>query len=1168
MSDRTTARTIDAFRPARLRALALGVSMLALGATPALAELKLNILHINDPHSRIEPINRFNSTCSAEDRAEDKCFGGFARLKTAIEQRKDALDGATIVVSAGDHFQGSLFYTTYKGAIEAEMANALGIEVFTVGNHEFDDGQEELGAFLDATNFQVLGGNVDANDDSGVEGRIDRYVIADIDGEQVGFVGVVASDTAETSSPGPNITIGDDMAALKEAVAELAERGVNKIVAVTHVGLARDREIAEQVPEIDLIIGGHSHTLLANTHEDAEGPYPTVVNDTPIVQAGAYTKYLGELTVTFDDAGEVVSAEGEPILLDASIEEDAGLAERIASLADPIEELKATVVGEATEAIDGDRANCRARECQMGNLVTDAMLERVRDQGVEIAIQNGGGLRASIDAGEITMGEVLTVLPFQNTLATFRLKGADILASLENGVSEIEEGGGRFPQVAGMSYAFDASKPAGERISDVMVGGEPLDPERMYGVVSNDFMRRGGDGYSAFADNAEDAYDYGPGLEQVLADYIGAQGAVTPTIDNRITDLAAASAEPAAGDEAPAEESGAAEGTAETADGSAEAGAAEGAAAEAINEMVPDAPAALEEAPQIAETDGDAAGAATAAADGSAEAESEGDGEIAAGEPSADEASDAGEASMAAGDDEQVDEEEGAASMTAEDGNATDEADEENTDPTEEDGTKMAAGSGDASAEAMESLEEERDEAAEAINEAVPDAPDALAEAPMVEGEAQSADASDAATDSAQGDAVEGSDGTVDGSAGEAVEAINESVEDAPEALEGAPEVASEDSDADATENGGADATDAVAATDESAEEADVEASGGESMADGATAASTAETGTATADEADAEAIAGVTDAEPTDGEAIEAINESVEDAPEALEGAPEVAAEDADAEASEPSDGAATDTAEATEQPASDPDAAEQAAAEEAATQDADAQEAERADAQEPEAQEPEAQDGASDEAVAEINQSVEDAPDALEGAPEVAEDVEAEPSADGSTEMAEQEPAEAEGADQTGTDQAADTDSGSETEQMADKDTMEQVETDAGGDAMADGSTGEDMADAEEADASAEPTDSATADGDAMAESGDAMADGEATSDGAAMTDTDAMADATPDGAAGKEYVIMAGDSYWRIAEREYGDGNLYTLLEEANDTPANRLKVGQTIVIPPRP
>ena len=326
----------------------------------------------------------------------------------------------------------------------------------------------------------------------------------------------------------------------------LEASGVNKIVVLSHSGYNRDMELAASVPGIDVIVGGHSNTLLSNTQERAVGPYPTWVNGpdggkTAIVQAYAYGKFLGELNVTWDDAGQVASAVGEPIVMDSAVAEDAATKQKIAALAEPLDEIRNTVIGATNAAIDGSRDNCRARECQMGNLVADAMLARAEDQGIRIAIQNGGGLRASINAGEVTMGEVLAVLPFQNTLSTFQLKGADIVAALENGVSQVEDGGGRFPQVAGLKLTWNRSMPAnGGRITSVEVRDEggfaPIDPDKIYGVVSNNFMRGGGDGYKVFAANGIDAYDYGPGLEQVVADYIMASGGYTPLIDGRIVE--------------------------------------------------------------------------------------------------------------------------------------------------------------------------------------------------------------------------------------------------------------------------------------------------------------------------------------------------------------------------------------------------------------------------------------------------------------------------------------------------------------------------------------------------------------------------------------------------------------------------------------------------------
>nr|WP_309085132.1 5'-nucleotidase C-terminal domain-containing protein [Chelativorans sp.] len=546
----------------RFAVLALSASALALSAAPSFADFTLNILHINDWHSRIQSINAFDSTCSEEDETAGECFGGAARLVTALSDRRAALEGQNVLfLNAGDNFQGSLFYTTYKGDAEAEFLNLMKPDAMAVGNHEFDDGEEGLAAFLDKVQFPVLGANVETTEASRLGDRVKDHVILDVGGQKIGIVSVVANDTAELASPGENVSITNDVEALTAAVKAVQDQGVNKILALTHVGYPRDVEALAKIPGVDVVVGGHSHTLLSNTAEGAAGPYPTMVDNpegykVPVVQAGAYSKYLGDLKLVFDDNGVVKEATGDVHLIDAKVEPDATVAARVKELAGPIEELKAQVVSETSAAIDGSRETCRAGECQMGNLVTDAMLARTKDQGVQFAITNGGGLRASIDQGEVTMGEVLEVLPFQNTLATFQLKGSDVVASLESGVGQIEEGAGRFPQVSGLRYTFDKSVAAGQgRIKQVEVqaegGWEPIDPNATYTIATNNFMRNGGDGYALFAQNGQNAYDFGPGLEQVVADYLAANNPYKPYTDGRITEVSAPAEQQAA---APAEQ--------------------------------------------------------------------------------------------------------------------------------------------------------------------------------------------------------------------------------------------------------------------------------------------------------------------------------------------------------------------------------------------------------------------------------------------------------------------------------------------------------------------------------------------------------------------------------------------------------------------------------------
>jgi 5'-nucleotidase/UDP-sugar diphosphatase len=533
--------------------LLLGTTALALMAGfsgSALADFSLEILHINDFHSRFESITKSDSTCNAEGEQKGECFGGIARLKTEIDAKRAAAKAAgtnLVLLSAGDEFQGSLFYTQYKSHIVAEFMNDMGFDVVATGNHEFDDGPAEFAKFLDAAKFPIVGGNFDTTKDPDLKGRPQGSIVLDIAGQKVAVIGATTEETPEIA------TVGDvKFSAVTDWVGAEVKKyeaeGITKIVVLSHIGYELDKKLAAAVPGIDVIVGGHSHTFLSSTDETAAGHYPTLVKnpdgtDVPVVQAGQYGKYLGDITITWDDAGKVVKADGAPILLDASVKPDAGFITRIAEAGKPLEALKSKVIGTATAAIEGSREVCRVAECAMGNLVSDAMLDRVKGEGVTITIQNGGGVRASIDAGEITMGEVLTVLPFSNTLATFQLNGADILASLENGLSDIENGAGRFPQVAGLKYSFDKTKPSGSRlVGDVLTEENgawvKLDPAKTYSLVTNNYVRGGGDGYELFGKNAINAYDFGPPLENVLADFIAAKGgSYTPYTDGRITDV-------------------------------------------------------------------------------------------------------------------------------------------------------------------------------------------------------------------------------------------------------------------------------------------------------------------------------------------------------------------------------------------------------------------------------------------------------------------------------------------------------------------------------------------------------------------------------------------------------------------------------------------------------
>ena len=524
-----------------LKSVLLGsVALATFGAVPAVADYtyKLTILHTNDFHSRFEPISKYDSPCSAESNAEGKCFGGSARLETAIEAARARAENS-ILVDGGDQFQGTLFYTYYKGKFAAEMMNKLGYDAMTVGNHEFDDGPKILHEFMHNVNFPVVMSNADVSSDPELKNMIKKYTIVQKGTGRIGIIGLTPQDTGELASPGKYITFEDPVASVQASVDELISRGVNKIVVVSHSGYDVDLEVAAKTTGVDVIVGGHSNTYLSNTSDKAAGPYPTMVGNTAVVSAYAYGKYLGELNLTFDHKGILTEASGEPIIMDGKVVEKIATKARVATMAIPLEEIRQKVVAKSSYAIDGERENCRVIECQMGNLIADAMLDRVKDQGISIALQNGGGIRASIDAGDVTMGEVLTVLPFQNTLSTFSVSGATIIKALENGVSQVEEVKGRFLQVAGLTFTWDQSIAPNEgRVSNVKVmqNGKwvDIDPKAEYGVVSNNFVRNGGDGFKMLID-AKNVYDYGPDVAEVVSDYLAKSNGYTPYLDSRIS---------------------------------------------------------------------------------------------------------------------------------------------------------------------------------------------------------------------------------------------------------------------------------------------------------------------------------------------------------------------------------------------------------------------------------------------------------------------------------------------------------------------------------------------------------------------------------------------------------------------------------------------------------
>lgn len=498
---------------------------------------ELTILHTNDTHSNHRPING---------------NGGAAIQAAVVKQVREQVDNV-LLVDAGDRFTGTLFHTQYLGQDQVQVMNLMGYDAMTLGNHEFDNGDQVLADFVSGLNFPVVTANLEIAEGSPAVGMVEPYTVIEVGGQQIGIIGLVTADTTFSSSPSENMSFSDDYAGVvNQYAAELAEQGINKIIVLSHSGIVVEQEFMAELEGVDVVVGGHSHTLLGNQYE-APFEYPLAgasATGEPIVyvQAGERTQYLGRLNLEFDAAGTITNVGGDVIFLSQYITPDQEMADLIEELGGPVDELANQPLNAAADVLMvGDRRVCRVEECNLGNLIADAMREKT---GAQIAIMNGGGIRASVEPGDLTLGDVLLVHPFANLLSTFEATGADVVAALENGVSGIQlndagqvvrDGApGRFPQVSGLRYTIDPTQEAGSRVSNVEVMNEdgsysPIDLEATYSMATLNFIRQGGDNYTMFAENAINPYDFGPVDYEVTRDYIIAHSPVAPEVEGRIT---------------------------------------------------------------------------------------------------------------------------------------------------------------------------------------------------------------------------------------------------------------------------------------------------------------------------------------------------------------------------------------------------------------------------------------------------------------------------------------------------------------------------------------------------------------------------------------------------------------------------------------------------------
>ncbi|MCX7740282.1 MAG: 5'-nucleotidase/apyrase family protein [Meiothermus sp.] len=518
-----------------------GVALSGLGKAQSGGSFSMTIVHVNDTHARIEPVS---VTLSGQATP----MGGVAR-RVALFDRLRATERNPVFLHAGDVFQGTLYFNQYQGLADRYFMHREGIRVMALGNHEFNLGPEGLARFLSEARFAVVSANTDVSREPRLA-KVKPYVVLFVGGERVGVIGLTTPDTAIISNPGPTVRFTDPVPAAQNAINELLARGVNKIVILSHLGYLADLELARRIVGCQVIVGGHSHTLLGQfPHRELQpaGPYPTVVKnpegrDVLVVQAWEWGKVVGVLRLTFDEKGLLTSYQGQPILVTPPLREDVFTADAVKVYALPIAALNAQVVAQTRIALDGERANVRRRETNLASLIADGMLWKTRGAGTVIALQNGGGVRASIPAGPITVGKVYEVLPFGNTLVVLDLRGSEIIAALENSVSQWEQTAGRFLSgVAGLRYTFDLSRPAGQRVTRVEVaaqgGFQPIDPNATYRTVVNSFIAGGGDGFTSLRDAKGFRTDTGFSDAESFMEYLRSLGTVESVAGGRITIL-------------------------------------------------------------------------------------------------------------------------------------------------------------------------------------------------------------------------------------------------------------------------------------------------------------------------------------------------------------------------------------------------------------------------------------------------------------------------------------------------------------------------------------------------------------------------------------------------------------------------------------------------------
>jgi 5'-nucleotidase/UDP-sugar diphosphatase len=453
--------------------------------------------------------------------------GGLAELMTLLQaERATATHHLTTV--SGDFLSPSLLSGMFAGKQMIELFNAIGVDAVVFGNHEFDFGPQVTRQRMAESHFVWLGTNVQDADGKPFGGA--AVTLTRTFGDlQVGLIGLLTPKATMLSGTGGDVVITPIIPAAKTAVAALKRQGVDVIIALTHLPFALDLDLARQVPEIHVILGGHDHH-----------PITWYEGNTLIHKSGTEARYLGRIDLRIEKhstpRGQRIRVQPAwRMIPNRDVPPYPAVATTVKRYTTQLADALDRPLGRVITTLDSRRVTVRSRESTMGNLITDALRLGLQ---ADIALINGGGIRGDLlyEPGTVlTPRDILRELPFGNIAVLLEMSGADVLAALEHGLSLVQHLAGRFLQVAGVRFAYDARRPVGQRLRQVAVGGRRLDPAMTYRVATNEYLLRGGDGYTSFGrGKLLVSPEAGPRLTALVIEYITATGSVAPRLEGRI----------------------------------------------------------------------------------------------------------------------------------------------------------------------------------------------------------------------------------------------------------------------------------------------------------------------------------------------------------------------------------------------------------------------------------------------------------------------------------------------------------------------------------------------------------------------------------------------------------------------------------------------------------